>query len=387
MKVLFVMHGNNLQSGANLAMQEVIDYLHTNTDIDIDVLFPKIGVSSKEFYEQRNIQVHYSSYHRLLLSKTESYLKRLIKIPLLLLRKKEMDHSCRSLRSLINDVDLIYSNTCTVYFGAMLSKYYHKPHIWHIREYGDKDHNLIFPLGKKIYYGIDRKIDERIVAISKGLKTDLSKYFPEKRIFLIYDDVDPKYDNPKEKLTPLDCYIILIAGDIKPGKGQLEVVQAINILVSRGINNIELLVAGKVGDEAYYKKIVNVIKIGKLEKYVKFLGFVENMNEIRNVANIGVVASPNEGFGRVTIEGMLSNMVMIGKNAGGTSELIQNGYNGLLYNGGAEELANAIASVVSNESYYLKLSLNGYRYGKEYIQGNCAEKVAALIYETVGGNK
>ena len=78
---------------------------------------------------------------------------------------------------------------------------------------------------------------------------------------------------------------------------------------------------------------------------------------------------------------------MIGKNAGGTSELIQNGYNGLLYNGGAEELANAIASVVSNESYYLKLSLNGYRYGKEYIQGNCAEKVAALIYETVGGNK
>ena len=47
--------------------------------------------------------------------------------------------------------------------------------------------------------------------------------------------------------------------------------------------------------------------------------------------DIALVASCSEAFGRVTVEAMLAGMLVIGADVAGTSELICDGVNGILY--------------------------------------------------------
>ena len=50
---------------------------------------------------------------------------------------------------------------------------------------------------------------------------------------------------------------------------------------------------------------------------VDFVGFVEDeCKQFEEIRRFGIVASKSEAFGRVTIEGMLSHMLMIGNNTG-----------------------------------------------------------------------
>jgi glycosyltransferase involved in cell wall biosynthesis len=51
------------------------------------------------------------------------------------------------------------------------------------------------------------------------------------------------------------------------------------------------------------------------------------------------MCSPHEAMGRVTAEAMSACRPVIGFDGGGTPELIDHGRSGLLYRGGAEELA------------------------------------------------
>ena len=55
--------------------------------------------------------------------------------------------------------DLVYTNTSVLSLGYDLSRKIKKPHIWHIREYGDKDFNLSYiPLKNEIVKKIKKVI-------------------------------------------------------------------------------------------------------------------------------------------------------------------------------------------------------------------------------------
>ena len=51
-----------------------------------------------------------------------------------------------------------------------------------------------------------------------------------------------------------------------------------------------------------------------------------------NEASAFLMCSKNEALGRVTIEAMFAGCPVLGRNSGGTKELIRHGTNGYLYN-------------------------------------------------------
>ena len=60
-------------------------------------------------------------------------------------------------------------------------------------------------------------------------------------------------------------------------------------------------------------------------------------------ANVVLVCSRNEAFGRVTVEGMLAGRPVVGARCAATAELIEDGVNGFLYaHGNAKDLAEKI---------------------------------------------
>ena len=65
-----------------------------------------------------------------------------------------------------------------------------------------------------------------------------------------------------------------------------------------------------------------------------------------------IVASRSEGFGRMTVESMFNGSMVIGRNSGGTLEVLKK-MGGILYDGSLYELTKAMCAVheMSDEEY------------------------------------
>lgn len=381
MKVLFVMHNNFLYSGATLAMLEVIEQLNKIYGIEVEVLFPKDGGTANQYCSENEIPYYVANYYVQMFSETDSCIKNCLKLPLLYIRELKMKKSCKALKNIMRNIDLVYSNSCTTLFGLLLSKMYSIPHIWHIREFGDLDHRLIYPFGKKRYFALANKIDSEIVLISKCLYESRREYFQKEKMHLIYDDVNRKYNNPTEK-SEKEKLNILIAGDIKAGKGQMIAIEALGLLKVMAVNDFELFIVGKVGDQKYKDEMNELVEKYSIQDRIHYLGHVSDMNNIRMKMDIGIVASNSEAFGRVTVEGMLSKMAMVGRNSGATPEILQDGLTGLLYDGTAEDLKNKLI-LLRDRQFRINIAEKGYTKAVlSYVNGNCAKQVAELIYAT-----
>ena len=71
-----------------------------------------------------------------------------------------------------------------------------------------------------------------------------------------------------------------------------------------------------------------------LEQHIELVGYIKNPTHYIQAADAVLVCSHWESFGRVTVEAMLAGKPIIGSANGATTELIQNGVTGLLYDSG-----------------------------------------------------
>ena len=75
-----------------------------------------------------------------------------------------------------------------------------------------------------------------------------------------------------------------------------------------------------------------------VEEQVRFLGFSSKVLDFMKRAKALIVASKAEGFGRMTAEAGFAGCLVIGKNCGGTKEILQN-MGGFPYESNSELLA------------------------------------------------
>jgi glycosyltransferase involved in cell wall biosynthesis len=80
-----------------------------------------------------------------------------------------------------------------------------------------------------------------------------------------------------------------------------------------------------------------------VDELVDFVPFTQNPFPHVAGADLALMCSRGEGFGRVTVEAMKLGKPVIGARSGGTVELIRDGWNGFLYPlGDIEELGRRI---------------------------------------------
>src|SRR4030095_10023516 len=134
---------------------------------------------------------------------------------------------------------------------------------------------------------------------------------------------------------------LLISGWIKESKGHEDAILAVKELVNRK-RDVELILMG-VASPRYLKELQEMVRDEDLQGYVRFHEFRDNPFPVVHEADVVLLCSKNEAFGRVTVEAMLLKKPVIGTNSGGTPELIREGYNGLLYEpGDYRQLADKI---------------------------------------------
>jgi len=150
---------------------------------------------------------------------------------------------------------------------------------------------------------------------------------------------------------------LLILGVLDETKNQLDAIKATQLLLKEKIDVTLNIVGGKSG--SYFQILEEYVKLNNLYSYIRFIDYVPSPQEVICDADTVLVCSKNEGMGRVTLESMAYAVPVVGYDGGGTSELIQNNFNGLLYLGGPRELADKISLLIKDELLYNTVLKNG----------------------------
>jgi len=158
---------------------------------------------------------------------------------------------------------------------------------------------------------------------------------------------------PKRQLN------LAIYGRIEEGKGQHLVIDAVSCLLKDNYD-ISLTMIGHAMDKQYKSLQEFKISRSKLHHNIRFVDFMENASESMCCFDIVVLSTHCETFGLVLIEAMRSGVAVIGTDAGGVPEIIQDGKSGLLVEArNSTSMCNAIKKLYNDEPYRIKLASEG----------------------------
>lgn len=245
------------------------------------------------------------------------------------------------------NIDIIHINGLDSSIGAEIAQKLKIPYVWHIRQFMEAD------LGKKLFrekyvYRLVARASS-VIAISKDVQAKFEPLLGRK-VDLVYNGV-PVEKYKLEDVIRFESQVtrMLLAGRISVQKGQMDAIKAVELLMRRGIGNVSLTLVGQGESKEYLEYVKSYVKEHKLEQKICILEHHDDLRELRRQCDIGLTCSKKEAFGRVTVENMLAKMLVIGANTGGTLEIVEDGYNGLLYEeGNPESLVNQIEYTMSH---------------------------------------
>lgn len=237
------------------------------------------------------------------------------------------------------EIDIIHTIISPLHIGYHVAKKLNKPHVWHVREYQDLYYGW-YPLFSQA--GFKRKLQTKNtypIAITKGL---FDHYSMNNNATIIYDGVmkssQTRFVSSKEKY-------FLYVGRLEEEKGIRQLIAAF-IEFAEDEKEYKLLIAGD-GAIAFKSNLVLMAKESEMENRISFLGFRHDVYDLMERATALIVSSRFEGFGFTSVEAMFNGCLVIGKNAGGTKEILEQEQLGILYSS-KDELIKAMKEVVSN---------------------------------------
>ena len=203
-----------------------------------------------------------------------------------------------------------------------------------------------------------------VLTVSNFSKNELLKYNPNLKDIRLFPNCIKMQDTSKILENPYNKneFNILSVTRLSKGeesKGIDTMIKTIPLLIVQ-IPNMKYSVIGKGEDTIRLKQIAKELDV---EKYIDFLGFVDDINAYYQHCDIFSLPSKKEGFGIVYLEAMQYKKPVIGVNFGGPTDVIKHNETGYLceYNN-LNELSNCIFEIFINKSKRIELGTNGYEY-------------------------
>lgn len=223
-------------------------------------------------------------------------------------------------------IDLVHLNM-HVCFGPHLSAFISQiPVVVHYRAKTKDTPKWFFDLYLRFIHAISKKL----ICISQSVENHFSKRNLNGKTSVIYNPIDSVFfsnlplTNPYP--APSQVHTLLFLGRLHPQKKVDVLIQAFKYLNPA---KYRLMIVGSAApsEKAYEKALIeeaqgiNVIFYGKQTNVVPFLKHAEVL----------ILPSINEGFGRVLIEAFASQTKVIGANSGAIPEVLGNGKWGTLF--------------------------------------------------------
>ncbi len=234
--------------------------------------------------------------------------------------------------------DLVVTNTIISPWAAFAANSLGIPHVWFVREYGDLDHGLHFQFGRDNTLSDIGMLSELVFSNSLAMKEHLRQYLPVEKIEVVYPAIatatirahsllEPEVEPFGQKDPGLK---ITVVGRLTTVKGQWRVVEALGKLRDRGVTASVCFVGARVEAQHDSELQKRAQELGVAD-HVVFAGERENPFPYVRAADVCITPSGHEAFGRTTLEYMILGKPVIATRAGGSTELIDPGTNGYLF--------------------------------------------------------
>lgn len=373
MNIVFVSHYPG-KGGANNEMILLIKQLLQRGN-NITVVAPCEGWLTEQLKDHCEIIV--ASYHRWVDAKGLPAYK---KIPGRIMKWCINWHAAMIIARRLKgkQIDLIHTNDSITIVGAYISYLLHVPHVWHMREIFDGQFGLVHTFSEN-YCKKWMSRAEAIVAISKAVY-DRYRHYNLSNIKLIYDGIE--YRPIKKEIKKDPVFTMLFCGGTSKHKGFDDVEDLARKLIGGGTADFIIKVAAS---SDLTDQLVRRLKTEEIYSNFRFLGFVDNLDEIRHSCDVMLMCSKDEAFGLVTVESMLAGLPVIGRNSGATSEIIENGKTGFLYDT-VDELFNKVRNAMNRDLTGIKR--RAFKYAKEhFLIDRTADQIENLYIQVTSHHK
>lgn len=375
MKILFVCHEKNL-NGASRSLINIISVLEKDHELFALTCYPNGDMYDALTKHRVTILVYPYATTIKSMEGTMQWILKVIKYNCFSILQNKI--TARKLANLIREkeIDLVHSNTSVVDVGAIAAKLANIPHIWHIREFGDLDFSMYPATLRPNYRAWMDQHSDRFVCISKAICQYYDCFSDQKKV-VIYNGVDKGNILEKHYQRENDTIRFLISGRILETKGQYEAVEACKILLSQGITDFELHIAGSGR--------FDIPVTPELMEHIVLHGLVRDMPALRKKMDVELVCSRAEAFGRVTAEAMMGGMPVIGSATGGTVELIKHEQTGFLYpRGEYDKLAGYMKMFITSPEKIESMGRAAQQYALEHFTiERCVSELLEVYHEVI----
>jgi glycosyltransferase involved in cell wall biosynthesis len=247
-------------------------------------------------------------------------------------KKKKIDiQAIFKLRQYIvkNKIDIIHAHSSSFFIAVLVKLTLPKAKIiWH-EHYGTrvkesrKENKVLF---------LFSLLFSSIFVVNYQLKNWSTKNLLCKKVVFIPNFTIDKKDNTQiTNLKGKEGKRIVFLANLKEPKNHIAIIRAYEELKLYE-SEWSLHLIGKDYLNSYSEELKDFIKLNSLENHIHLYGERRDIKNILSQASIGVLASTQEGFPVTLLEYAMNDLGVVSTNVGFCSEIIQNEFNGLLFN-------------------------------------------------------
>ncbi|WP_435236269.1 glycosyltransferase family 4 protein [Psychromonas sp. PT13] len=239
-------------------------------------------------------------------------------------------------------------------------------------------------LRSKLWEYVEKKSwskQPNIISISPYVRERVSSVSPA----IIYDIDNPisnTFFSVKRQEIPNTIFTSAV---ICPRKNSLQLVKAVNLLIKMGYD-IQLRVAGSIGDKDYAQSQLDWIQQHKLEDNVKFLGRISTQQVMQELstASIYALTSLEENSPMGIEEAMAVGVPVITSNRCGMPYMVKNSETGYLINPFDEKnIADKIKIILDNKKSKLDMESKSRLIATESYHSEKVAERTYFVYEEI----
>ncbi|HEM5219132.1 TPA: glycosyltransferase family 4 protein [Streptococcus suis] len=207
--------------------------------------------------------------------------------------------------------------------------------------------DTLITINKEDYSIAKKKFKMKHLHLVPGVGVDLEKFYPVSS--------DEKLAIKKQLGLETDKKYLICIGELNINKNQILLIKMMEILCKER-EDIVLLLVGSGHLERQLQQLVNQLN---LERYVRFLGYRNDIADLLKASDIALSSSKREGLPVNLIEAMATGLPLIVTNCRGNRDLVQNFQNGfVLERSEQKNFSRFVTSLLDKPNHHRRMYKN-----------------------------
>lgn len=216
---------------------------------------------------------------------------------------------------------------------------------------------------------------------SNSIKNELVKSYsiPSNNITVIEHGVSIPHI---KKIAKEKKLTLIFLSRLSSDKGIDDAIRSL-VFLKKNVIDVQLWIVGKAESENYLNKLKKLVKDLKLEKNVKFYGFISETKKFELLSRAWILIHPSvrEGWGINVIEANSMYTPAVGYNVVGLRDSIQDNISGVLVDPNPQSLATKILYLYAHKNVYNKLAKGAFLWSKNFSWEKASKKSYDLLIE------